>query len=141
MANSFKKDKVKLELLTDIDMLLMVEKDIRKGICHAVHWYAKANNKYIKDYEDNKELSYLEYWDVNNLYGWAMTQKLPVNSFKWIKNTSQFIEDFIKRYNEESNEEYFLEVDVQHLEKLHELYNDLPILPGRMKIKSWKACY
>ena len=89
----------------------------------------------MKDYDKNKESSYLKYWDVNNLYGWAMSQKLPVNNFEWIKDTSQFNEDFIKNYNEESDEGYFLEVDVQYLEKLHELHNDLPFLPERMKIE------
>ena len=64
-----------------------------------------------------------------------MSQKLPVNNFEWIKNTSQFNEDFIKNYNEESHEGYFLEVDVQYLEKLHELHNHLPFLPERMKIE------
>ena len=63
---AFKKTEVKLELLTDIDMLLMAEKEIREGICHAIHRYAKANNKYMKDYDQNKESSYLKYWDVNN---------------------------------------------------------------------------
>ena len=116
-------------------MLLMVEKGIRGGICHSIYRYAKANNKYMKDYDKNKESSYLQYWDVNNLYGWAMSQKLPVNNFEWIKDTSQFNEDFIKNYNEESDEGYFLEVDVQYLEKLHELHNDLPFLPERMKIE------
>ena len=116
-------------------MLLMVEKGIRGGICHAIHRYAQANNKYMKDYDKNKESSYLKYWDVNNLYGWAMSQKLPVNNFEWIKDTSQFNEDFIKNYNEESDEGYFLEVDVQYLEKLQELHNDSPFLPGRMKIE------
>ena len=65
-----------------------------------------------------------------------MSQKLPVNNFEWIKDTSQFNEDFIKNYNEESDEEYSLEVDVQYLGKLLELYNDLPFLPERMKIKT-----
>ena len=83
----------------------------------------------------NKEPSYLHYWNVNNLYGWVMSQKLSVNIFEWIKDTSQFNEDFIKNYNEESDEGYFLEVDVQYLEKLHELHNDLPFLPERMKIE------
>ena len=73
MASSFKKD---LELLTDIDMLLMVEKRIREEICHAIHRFGKINNKYLKDCDKNKESSYLKYWDVNNLYGWAMSQKL-----------------------------------------------------------------
>ena len=62
-------------------MLLMFEKGIRGGICHAVHRYAKANNKYMKDYDKNKESSYFKYWDVNNLYGLAISQKLPVNNF------------------------------------------------------------
>ena len=116
-------------------MLLMAEKGIKGRIRHYIYRYAKANNKYMKDYDKNKESSYLQYWDVNNLYGWAMSQKLPVNNFEWIKDTSQFNEDFIKNYNEESDEGYFFEVDVQYLEKLHELHNDLPFLPERMKIE------
>ena len=81
MASSFKKDRIKLELLTDIDALLMVEKRIRGGICKTIHQYAKANNKYMKDYDKNKKSPYLKYWDVNNLCGCAMSQKLPVNNF------------------------------------------------------------
>ena len=79
----------------------------------------------MKVYDKNKESSFLQYWDVNNLYGWAMSQRLPINNFECIKNTSQFIEDFIKSYIEECDEEYFIEVDVQYHEKLHELI-DLP---------------
>ena len=71
--------KVKLDLLTDIDMLLMVEKRNRGGIYHSIYRYAKGNNKYMKDYDKNKEWPYLQYWDVNNLYGWAMSQKLIVD--------------------------------------------------------------
>ena len=66
----------------------MVEKCIRGRICHSVYWYAKANNKYTKDYDKNKKSLYLQYWDVNNLYGWAMLQELPVNNFEWMKDTS-----------------------------------------------------
>ena len=134
---ALKKTKAKLDLLTDIDVLLMSEKGIRARICNALYQYAKANNN-MKDYDKNKESSYLNYWDVNNLYGWAMSQKLPVNNFEWIKDTSQFNEDFIKNYNEESDEGYFLEVDVQYPEKLHELQNNLPFLPERKKIKKVK---
>ena len=80
-----KRTKVKLDLLTDIYMLLMIEKGTRGGICQAIHKYARANNKYMKNYKDVM-LSYIEYLDANNLYGWAMSQKLPVNSSKCIKN-------------------------------------------------------
>ena len=99
-------------------MLLMVEKSTIWEICNTTHQHAKANNKYIKDYYKNKE-SYLKCWDVHKLYGWAMLQKLPVNKFKWIEETYQFNEDFIKNHNEESDEGYFLEVDVQYVERLH----------------------
>ena len=68
-------------------MLLIVEKGIREGICETIHQYAKANNKYMKDYDKKKELPYLKYWDVNNLYGWAMPQKLPVDNFERIEDT------------------------------------------------------
>ena len=81
----------------------------------------KANNKYMKDYDKNKESLYLQYWDVNTLYDWVMSQKLPVNNFELIKYTPQFNKDFIKNNNEESHEGYFLEVDVQYLEKLHKV--------------------
>ena len=98
------KTKVKLHFLTDIDMLLMIEKSIRGGICYAIYRYEKTDNKYVKNNDKMKESSYLQYWHVNDLYGWAMLQKFPVNNFEGIKDTSQFSEDFIKNYNEESNE-------------------------------------
>ena len=113
---ALKKTKVKLYLLTDIGMLLMIERGIRGGICYSVYRYAKANNKYIKDYDANKESSYIQHWDVNNLYDWVMSQKLSVNNFAWIKDTSQFNGNFIKNYNEESDEGCFVEVDAQYLE-------------------------
>ena len=62
-------------------MLLMVEKGIRGGICHSIYRYAKANNKYMKDYDKNKESSYIQYWDANNLHGLTMSQKLPARQF------------------------------------------------------------
>ena len=91
--------------------------------------------KLITYFDKNKESSYLKYWDVYNLYGWTMSQKLSVNNFEWIEDTFQFNEDFVKNYNEERNEGYFLEVDTQYTEKLHEFHNDLPFLPERMKLE------
>ena len=77
-----KKTKVELELLTDNDMLIMYEEGTRGGMCQATYRYAKANNKYMKNHDKNKESTYLEYLDANNLYGWTMSQKLPVTNFK-----------------------------------------------------------
>ena len=78
---ALKKTKVKLELLTNVDIRLMIEKGTRGGICHSVNRYPKANNKYMKDYDKIKELPYLKYWDVNNLYAWAMSQKVICKRF------------------------------------------------------------
>ena len=129
-----KKTKLKLELLTDIDMLLMVEKGTRGGICQAIHRYAKANNKYMKNYNKNIESSYLMYLDANNLCGWEMSQKLPVNGFNWVKYLSKFNEIFIRNYDENSDEGYFLEVDVDYPKKIFDLHKDLPFLPERKKV-------
>ena len=84
-----KQTNAELELLTDYDMQLMVEEGIRGGICHSIHRHAKANNKYMKNYDESKDSSYIQYLDANILYGWAMSQKLPVNDFKWIEDTSK----------------------------------------------------
>ena len=132
---ALKKTKVRLDLLTDIDVLLKVEKGIREGICHSIYQYAKADNKYMKDYDKNKKWSYLKYQDENNSYGWAIWKKLPVNNFEWIEDSSQFNENFIKNYNEESDEGYFLEVDVEFPERLQNLHDDLPFFPERIKIE------
>ena len=109
---ALKKTEVKLELLADTDTLLMVETGIRGGIYNAIHQYAKVYSNYMQKNDKNKESPYPKYWDVNNLYIWAKSQKLPVNDFEWIEDTFQFNEDFIKCFNEESNEGYFLQVDV-----------------------------
>ena len=132
---ALKKTGVILELLPDIDMLLMVKKGMRGGMYHAIHRYAKANNKYMKNYDKNIISSYLMYLNATNLYGWAISQKLPVNGFKWIKKLSEFNEDFMKGYDENSDKGYFLEVDVEYPKKLFNLHRDLPFLPERKKIK------
>ena len=125
---------VNLELLTDIDMLLMVEKGIRGGICKAIHRYAKVNNKDMKSYDKKIESSYLMYLEANNLYGWAISQKPPANGFEWVKKLSKFDERFIKNYDENSDKGYFLEVVVKYPKNLFGLHSDLPFLPERKKI-------
>ena len=119
-------------------MFLMYEKGIRGGICNKVHSYAEANNKYMKNYDKNKESSFLTYVDANNLYGWAMSRKLPVDGFKWVDDLSMFTEDFIKSYDEEGDVGYLLVVDIGYPKTLRMLHSDLPFLPDRMKVNKVK---
>ena len=137
MTSRFKKTEVKLELLADYDMILMIEKGIRGGICQAIHRYAKANNKYMKNYDKNNESSYIKYLNANNLYEWAMSQKLPENGFKWVKQKqlSNFNENVIKQYDEDCKKGYFLEIHIDYPKELFNFHKDLPFLPERQKIE------
>ena len=94
--------------MTDYDMLLMVEEVITGGICHSIHRYAKANNKYIKNYNNNEVSSYIQYLDANNLYGWTMSKKLPVNDFRCFDSDeiNEINKEFIKNCNENDNKGY-----------------------------------
>ena len=124
----------------------MVEEGIRGGICHSIQRYAKANNKYMKSYNNNEESSYIQYLDANNLYSWAMSKKLPTNGFKWTDNNETaepsakhvINKEFIKNYNENDIKGYILEVDVKYPKKLHELLSDLPFLSERMEVNKCK---
>ena len=122
-------------------MLLMVEKGTRGGICQAIHRYAKANNKYMKNYNKDIISSYLMYLDANNLYGWAMSQKLPVNSFKWVKKLSRFNETFIKNQNGNTDIRYFFEAGIDYPKELFNLHKDLPFLPERKKLMNAKNLF
>ena len=93
----------------------------------------------MKNYDEKEESSYIQYLDANNLYGSAMSQKLPVSGFKWEKDMSIFTAEFIKNYDEDSDKGYILEVDVKYLKKkLHDLHSDLPFSQERMKIDKCK---
>ena len=89
----------------------------------------------MKNHDKIIESSYLMYLDAKNLYGWAMSQKLAVNGFKWEYELSRFNERFIKTYNEDSDIGYFLEVDVEYPKKLFNSHKDLPFLPERRKLQ------
>ena len=116
-------------------MLLMGEKRIRTGICHAIHRYAKAYDKYMKNYDKNIISLYLEYLEANNLYGDGMSQKVSGNNFKWIEKLSKFDKDFIKDYDENSNKGYILEVDVEYPKNLFNLHKYLSFLPEKKNLK------
>ena len=127
-------DEFRLELLRHIDMLLMFEKGIPGGITQAIKRYAKANNKYMKDqYNHDEKGTYLQYLDANNLYGWAMIQKLPTHGFSWGK-AEDFTPKKIDKVVKKDKNGYILEVDVECPKELHKNHNELLFLAERMKI-------
>ena len=121
---------VELELLTDIDMYLFYEKGIRGGISTVMGRYAKANNPCMVDYDPKVPTSYIQYLDANNLYGWAMSQSLPVGKFKWLS------EKEIKSYEKlpESIRGCVLEVDLEYPVELHDEHNEYPLAPEGVKV-------
>ena len=125
--------KINLELLSDVDKLLMIEKGIRGGISIISNRYGKANNKYMADFNKSELSKYLMYVDANNLYGWAMSQKLPVHSFKWMSNKE--IENIFNNQIVQVWEKTpcILEVDLIYPEELHDLHNDYPLCPERVE--------
>ena len=125
-----KMTKIKLELISDIDIQLLIEKGHRGGVSYIAHRYAKANNKYLKDYNPKIEDSYLMYLDANNLYGWAMCQNLPTGNFRFINPELVKLEN----YNENSEKGLILEVDLEYPKELHILHNEYPCAPQKMII-------
>ena len=123
---------VRLDLLTDVDMLNFIEKGMRGGISTITHRYAKANNKYMKNYDSQKESSYIPYLDANNLYGWAMSQKLPTSNFQWIK-CPEYLN--LNSYDENSARGLILEVELEYPKELHGLHNDYPLAPEKITVR------
>lgn len=118
--------KIILELLSDVDMLLMIERGTRGGISMISKRYAKANNPYMGErFDENEEKKYLQYLDANNLYGWGMSKKLPTHGFKWM------IDEELRDWREYS---CFLEVDLEYPRELHDLHNDYSLAPESVKI-------
>ena len=124
---------VKLEKISDIDKYLFIEKGLRGGISYIAKRYAKANNKYMKDYDPTKPSKFITYLDMNNLYGWAMSSYLPYGGFKWLKNVDGFD---VNSISEKSPIGYFVEVDLEYLDELHELHNDYPLAPEKPAVSS-----
>ncbi|XP_065639665.1 uncharacterized protein LOC136072388 [Hydra vulgaris] len=117
--------KVKLELLSYYDMILMIKQGIRGGISMVPNRLGTANNKYMENYDESKESTYIQYLDANNLYGWAMSKPLPTHGFEWMS------EEELKNWKSTS---CILEVDLEYPEHLHDVHNDYPLAPERLKI-------
>ena len=128
-----------LELLHDYDMLMMFEQGIRGGITHISKRYAEANNKYMKNYDNKKESTFIQYLDANNLYGWAMSQNLPTHGFKWMQNiTKENVMEILDKANHsminKGKKGYIFEVDLEYPEHLWDKHNDYPLAPENIKI-------
>ena len=131
--------KAEIETFTDIDMILMAEKEIRGGLTQVIKKHAVANNKYLPDYEGTKKSVFLQYLDANNLYGYGMSKKLPLKDYKWA-DSSMITEEFIKNYDENSDTGYLLKADVEYPKELASAHRDLSFLPKRRfkKMKKFK---
>ena len=123
---------VSLDLISDVDIQYFIEKGMRGGISTITHRYAVANNKYMKNYNPEVESSYIPYLDANNLYGWAMSQKLPTGDFRWIP-CPEYIN--LDSYDENLAKGLILEVDLEYPPELHHLHNDYPLAPEKMVVK------
>ena len=124
---------MRLKKIVDIDKYLFIEKGLRGGISYIAKRYAKANNKYMNDYDPKKQSTFISYLDMNNLYGWAMSEYLPYEGFKWLKNVDKFD---VMSINEKSLIGYLLEVDLKYPDKLHELHNDYLLAPEKLVVFS-----
>jgi hypothetical protein len=127
-----KMTEVELQLLTDPDMYLFIEEGLRGGISMISNRFSKANNPYVPDYDPDYS-SYVMYLDANNLYGWAMSQPLPTGEFDWL-NEQEISNLDITQITDDSEEGYILEVDLKYPKELHDLHNDYPLAPEKMKI-------
>ena len=127
-----KKIDVNLVYLTNADMLLMFDTGIKGAV--VVHRNAQANNKNMKDYDPNTELSYIICWNVDNLYVQTMQQKLPVNCFRWKKKKAKFTHKSKQSYDDESYKGHVPEVDVRYSKLLPNIHSGIPFLPKRMNI-------
>ena len=128
-----KMTKVELELMTDIDMYQFIEKGMRGGISYISHRHGLANNKYMKGYDEKAPSKYLMYLDANNLYGWAMSQYLPTGNFKWMSKKKIDKLDLAK-YKDDSKRGLILEVDLEYNKKLHDLHNEYPLAPEKIRV-------
>ena len=127
-----KTTEIKLELLTDPDMLMMIENGTRGGVSMISNRYSEANNKYMDSHDETKPSKYIQYLDANNLYGWAMSEKMPYKDFKWVSVESD--QPPLEKITSDGDLGYILEVDLEYPNELHDLHNDYPLAPETMEI-------
>ena len=136
-----KKTGVELELLTDYDQHLFIEKGLRGGISMVTKRHAKANNPRVEGYNPEKPTSHILYLDANNLYGWAMSQALPTGGFRWVEDCEQLAKT-IGVHPADGEEGFILEVDLEYPEDLRDAHNGYPLAPERMVVqKGWMSEY
>ena len=126
--------KVELEKISDADIHLFTEIRMRGGISCVKKRFSKANNEYCPDYDKNKHKVYINYHDMNNLYGDAMSQYLPYGGFKWVEVNNEPVNKILNK-SDNSLHDYFLKVDLGYLEELHDIHNDYPMAPEKIKIE------
>jgi len=126
-----KKTGVKLELMSDINMLLVIEKGIRGGVSMIRTRYSKAYYKHLKNFNPNEESKFIQYLDANNLYGWAMSQPLPVSNFEWMNENEL---ENRKEFSDQEGKGRILEVDLEYPKELHDLHNEYPLAPERVVV-------
>ena len=124
---------IELEKISDIDKYLFIEKGTRGGISYIAKIYAKAKNKYMNDYNLEETSAFITYLDKNNLYGWTRSEYLPYEKFGWVKNVDELD---LTSINKKSDVGYFLEVDLEYPNELHELHNDYPLAPEKLAVSN-----
>ena len=125
---------IKLELMTDVDMFQFIEKGMLGGggVSYIANRYGKASNKYMKKYDEKAPSKYIMYLDANNLYGWSMSQYLPTGNFKWMSN-KEIKQIDLGKYKADGKKGLILEVDLEYPHELHNLHNDYPVYPEKVK--------
>ena len=126
---------IKLELMTDIDMFHFIKKGMHGGVSYIANRYRKANNKYMKEYDEKAPSKYIMYLDANNLYGWAMSQYLPTGNFKWMSD-KEIKQIDLGKYKADGKKGLILEVDLEYPQELHDMHNDYPVCLEKVRVSN-----
>ena len=126
---------IKLELMTDIDMFQFIEKGMHGGVSYIANRYGNANSKYMKEYNEKASSKYIMYLDAKKLYGWALRKYLPTGNFKWITD-KEISKIDLGKYKADGKKGLILEVDLEYLQELHDIHNDYPVTPEKVKVSN-----